>query len=196
MYRGVLAFALGLIPFSAWGQGPIGPQVVQQPVVQQFGVDTAVSVPDRGSAFLGGVSSAQDARTQFGWGLHGSAIGTARSHSGTDVRVWIHDFEAMDRALLAQPASTTSLGTLSPSHRALVEAHRRLGSEARESNLPQVRITSADRTADRVQLPTGKQVSLPHTGLSPAEVLARHRGSRQPDAQQLLGTPRLSGSGR
>ena len=33
---------------------------VQQPVIQVFSVDTVVSVPDRGTAFLGGVSTASE----------------------------------------------------------------------------------------------------------------------------------------
>ncbi|MFO1091738.1 MAG: hypothetical protein U0992_00280 [Planctomycetaceae bacterium] len=76
---------------------------VQQPVVGQFSADTIVSVPDQGRLFLGGVGSAQSSQRVYGPLPSGTATGRALSNSSLDVGVYIHDFEAIDAALLAQP---------------------------------------------------------------------------------------------
>jgi len=77
---------------------------VQQPVVQTFSVDTIVSVPDRGRMFLGGTSSARSSWSHYGPGTFGSTFGRGLDRSTADVGVFIHDFEAMDAALLNQAA--------------------------------------------------------------------------------------------
>lgn len=74
---------------------------VQQPVVQTFGVDTVVSIPDRGAILLGSVSGAGDARNSYGFGPGGSSIGNYRNHSSSWATAYIHDFEAMEAELLA-----------------------------------------------------------------------------------------------
>ncbi len=74
--------------------------VLQQPVVQQFGMSTVVSVPDRGSLLLGGVSSARSSRSTTGIFGPGASVGRDLQQSGMSVHVVIHNFEAMDRALL------------------------------------------------------------------------------------------------
>jgi hypothetical protein len=81
---------------------------VQQPVVEQFGVGTTVSVPDRGSALLGGVGSAASGRITTGPFRSGSSVGLSRQASSARVHVFIHDFEAMDAALLHEPVSVAS----------------------------------------------------------------------------------------
>jgi hypothetical protein len=86
-----------------WGQDVSGQQVIQQPVVQQFSTDTVVSVPDRGNLYLGGVGSAGAARSEYGPLPWGTAGGRFTSSSGLDVSVYIHDFEALDEALLSEP---------------------------------------------------------------------------------------------
>ena len=79
---------------------------VQQPVVATNSVRTTVSVPDRGSALLGGVGSAQSARSSYGPLRSGSSIGLSRSASSMSTSVYIHDLRAMDEALLnSVPAS-------------------------------------------------------------------------------------------
>ncbi|HSG68843.1 MAG TPA: hypothetical protein VLA12_00435 [Planctomycetaceae bacterium] len=93
-----LAICLGFSAASADAQ-----VVLQQPVVGVTGVQTAVSVPDGGSAFLGGVSRARDSRATYGFAPCGSSLGREVNRSRMDVRVTIHDFEAMDQWLLAQP---------------------------------------------------------------------------------------------
>ncbi len=77
----------------------------QLPTFSYFGVGTTVSVPDRGSAYLGGVNRAQGDLRQFGAPLlpfGNRSMGSSRSASGMSVTAWIHDFEAMDEALLGQ----------------------------------------------------------------------------------------------
>ncbi|MBI1345169.1 hypothetical protein GC163_02655 [bacterium] len=77
-------------------------QTVQQPVVQSFGGATTVSVPDRGSIVLGGVSSAASGRQVYGPGYRGSSYGIERSASSISVGVTIIDLHEMDEALLSQ----------------------------------------------------------------------------------------------
>ena len=76
--------------------------VIQQPVMRQFGVRTTASVPDRGSVLLGSVSSAASGRTTYGPLPSGTAAGFNASASSMDMSVFIHDLEAMDRAVLEQ----------------------------------------------------------------------------------------------
>lgn len=85
-----------IVPAMARGQAVI----VQQPVVQGFGAHTVVSVPDRGAAQLGGVSSAADFRSWRGFGRPGSYLSSSRSYSDAWATVYVHDLEAMDAALL------------------------------------------------------------------------------------------------
>ena len=87
----------------AWGQR----LTVQQPVCRRFSVHSTVVVPDRGAAFLGGVSRAGEARQRFGPCGCGPSTGMTREYSGVSVRVWIHDLREMDRVILNQ-ASTGS----------------------------------------------------------------------------------------
>ncbi len=158
--------------------------IVQQPVVQQFGVNTAVSVPDRGSMVLGGVSSAVDSRTSFGFGpWRGSAIGTARSGSSVEARVWIHDFETMDQLLLSQPTGQGSLSDLTPSQRALVEHHRQhtLSADPIPSlsspGVPPTRTATTERPGSRFNIKSKPTA---------AEIFARHRGSGKVDSFHAL----------
>lgn len=66
---------------------------VQQPTFESFSVGTTVSVPDRGTIGLGGVGRAAGSRSRFGYARGASA-------SSTSASVFIHDFEAMDAAVL------------------------------------------------------------------------------------------------
>lgn len=79
-------------------------QSVQLPTFHQFSASSTIVVPDRGSVLLGGVNRSASGSNQFG-GLPGSwSLGNAASASGVSVSVQIHDFEAMDRALLEEAA--------------------------------------------------------------------------------------------
>jgi hypothetical protein len=113
---------------GAWAQG----LTVQQPVVSTFSVGTSVSVPDRGSAFLGGVGSARSSRTTTGPLRNGSSIGLERQASSVSTSVYIHDLRAMDEALLAT-GSADDPTDLGPAARALSARHGvgRLSGQAR-----------------------------------------------------------------
>ena len=86
---------------------------VQLPTFSFFSTNTTVSVPDRGSALLGGIGRSSEGRNEFGVpGLgqlgrpfKNSAIGSQKGAMSTRVTVQIHDFEEMDEAILGQPAS-------------------------------------------------------------------------------------------
>lgn len=96
-----LLMALGAV--LSFAQTASAQVAVQQPVVGQFSADTVLSVPDQGRMFLGGVSSAQSSQRIYGPLPSGTATGRSLSNSSLDVGVFIHDFEAIDAALLAQP---------------------------------------------------------------------------------------------
>ena len=90
---------------------------VQQPVVGVFGVDTVVSVPDRGGAFLGGLNTGASGRNTAGPFRSGTSTGFSRSGSRVEASVYIHDFEAMDQALL-QTTTVRSQSRFVPQSRA------------------------------------------------------------------------------
>lgn len=75
-------------------------QVVQQPVVQQTQIGTAVSVPDRGRAFLGGVSRGAVGTNRYGPFRSGTNSGREFSGSSQTVSVQILDYEELDQAAL------------------------------------------------------------------------------------------------
>lgn len=88
---------------------------VQLPTSSSFSVGTSVSVPDQGSAYLGGVSTARSGDNSFGVPLlpwrpfRNSAPDGQRSVSAAHVTVTIHDFEALEEALLRQPTAPVGL---------------------------------------------------------------------------------------
>ena len=109
-----LLIALGL---AAAVQG----QAVQQPVFQAFTTNTTVTVPDQGSALLGGVDRAQQGSVSRGVPILGKlpgvgrlfnnrAIGQDFSSSRNHVRAQIIDLNEMDRALLNQVPSAAASG--------------------------------------------------------------------------------------
>jgi len=104
-----------LLPDLAWSQnrppstiGAAGQSVtVQLPTLSFFTVSTTVVVPDRGAAHLGGVGSATRSATTLGSPLAprgNRGIAASQSVGGMSVSAFVHDFEAMDRALLEQAA--------------------------------------------------------------------------------------------
>lgn len=89
------------------GQTLFAQQAIQQPVVGTTSVNTTVSVPDRGTTFMGGVSSAQSGRNQYGPFRSGPSSGLSRQATSMSVSVFIHDLQAMDEELLnSRPASS------------------------------------------------------------------------------------------
>ena len=103
--KGMVTLLIGLsLTISAGRTACAQAIAVQQPVVQQFGVQSAVSVPDRGAALLGSVGSAAEFRRQAGPLPMSTAIGRQIAHAGVSVHVTIHDFAAMDAAVLSAAA--------------------------------------------------------------------------------------------
>jgi hypothetical protein len=78
---------------------------VQLPTFSVFTVQTTVSVPDRGTAYLGGISRGADGSTVRGIGPLGSrGIGGTRGASGISASATIIDHSELDRAILAKAA--------------------------------------------------------------------------------------------
>lgn len=97
---------------------PAAAQTIQLPEFGFTTVSTTVLVPDGGSALLGGVNRARYGRTQRGTPLLGGRpfnnVTTSSELSGSTIGVtaYIHDFDAMDKALLAQAAAMRNRGRL------------------------------------------------------------------------------------
>lgn len=97
---GVLAAAR-----SAVAQGPV-PTTVQLPTFRFFTVQTSVSVPDGGGAYLGGMKSARDSSLTRGFGpFRYRGIGSDRGAGGMSVHATIIDLKEMDDAILAEAAA-------------------------------------------------------------------------------------------
>lgn len=108
LFASLLGMAAVAIPARAVAQQQ--PTTVQLPTFSYFSVGTSVSVPDRGSAYLGGVTRASSGRNEFGVPLmpfSNRSIGSERSVSSARVSVYLHDFEAMEEAILRQAAAST-----------------------------------------------------------------------------------------
>jgi len=104
---------LGLGAAGARGQGV----AVQLPTYSFFSTRTTVVVPDRGSAYLGGVKRARSGMSRFGAPLlpfGNRSLGFSRSATGARVSVFVHDFEAMDEYLLSQPTAWKQKRGLEP----------------------------------------------------------------------------------
>lgn len=74
--------------------------VIQQPAFQQFAAPTTVLVPDRGEAFLGGTRGGFRGRDVQGPIPLGSARAGGAGAASVSTRVYVHDFRAMDEAIL------------------------------------------------------------------------------------------------
>ena len=98
---------------AARAQAPIS---VQLPTYNVFSIDTTVSVPDRGTAVIGGSTSSASGSNQFGGPFIPSTRASGRSTSagGVTVHAQIHDLDALDRLTLDRAARTTSPSVLGP----------------------------------------------------------------------------------
>ena len=88
-----------------------GGTTVQLPTFSFFSVNTTVTVPDRGSAYLGGVNRAASGRNEFGAPLlpfRNLGIGRQVGASSMWVTATIHDFEAMDPYWHGLPMRSTA----------------------------------------------------------------------------------------
>ena len=102
-------------------------QTVQLPTFSFAGVSTTVLVPDQGSVYLGGINRASDGRSEFGVpgmtfpGFQNRGIGQDRSASSFWASATIHDFDAMDQALLNTPSPVGFAGSYPGMSRGLPE---------------------------------------------------------------------------
>lgn len=93
-------FSLGL------AQQPLPATTVQLPTFSQFTVITTVSVPDGGTAYLGGVGRGADRNVTRGMGpLRNRGLSSSREASGVSVSATIIDHDEIDRAILAEAAT-------------------------------------------------------------------------------------------
>jgi hypothetical protein len=103
----VTAVACGAFSPRALAQGvPQAPTTVQLPTFSFFTVQTAVSVPDRGGAYLGGLGRARDGSSTRGFGpLRSRASGREVGASSVSVHATIIDLRELDEAILAEAAT-------------------------------------------------------------------------------------------
>ncbi len=146
-------------------------RVVQLPTLSQFSVDTTVSVPDQGGGYLGGMGYGGSGIDEFGSPLspwRNSALGSQGSVSGAFATATIHDFRAMDEALLSQPTAQWGVTLMGP-------AGTSLG--------PPLGLWTPGRT------PAGDSLLAGAGNDSPAMSVAEARAQRQreQEAQQLEG---------
>ena len=92
--------------------------VIQQPVLQQFGLFTTVTVPDRGSMQLGRVFSSSAGRAHYGLLPSVTSTGLQSNASSLDASVIIHDLEQLDRETLQQAAAALPAHLRQTSHAA------------------------------------------------------------------------------
>jgi hypothetical protein len=150
---------------------PAAAQTIQLPEFGFTTVSTTVLVPDGGTALLGGVNRARYGRTQRGIPLLGGrpfnnvATGSELSGNTIGVTAYIHDFEAMDKALLAQAAAMRNRGRLAVDNRqprriglnpaapSLAEIRRRQAAEQHLVNNRQQDLLDRARQAEAQQKP-------------------------------------------
>jgi hypothetical protein len=115
----IVLLEVALIPLAcstALAQAQPQPQVpttVQLPTFSFFTVQTTVSVPDSGGAYLGGIGRAADGSRTRGIGpLKNRGLGSTRGASGISVHARIIDRHEMDQAVLAQAAAKRAGGAV------------------------------------------------------------------------------------
>ena len=116
------AVVTGLILLAMVGRAgaqapqPNLPTTVQLPTFRFFSVNTTVSVPDKGAAYLAGISRASDGSAARGVGpLRSRATGSARSASMMSVHATIIDHGELDRAVLAEARRHREASAADPS---------------------------------------------------------------------------------
>jgi hypothetical protein len=142
---GLLVAGFGLS--SAGAQGT----AVQLPSYSYFTTNSSVQVPDRGSAYLGGVNRARSGMNEFGTPLaplRNRSVGSQRSASGASASVYVHDFEAMDEMLLG-PDFQKRGGDLRSAVSAGAGDPRRASAASAGASLPSVTEILAQRRRDQ-----------------------------------------------
>lgn len=90
---------------------------VQLPTFRVFSVNTTVSVPDRGSVYLGGVNRTAEGSTRRGVPLlpnTNRSFGKETSTSGVRASAYIHDLDEMDRQIRGSVASSSVSSSAPP----------------------------------------------------------------------------------
>ena len=112
--------AIGVLAVSISQSAAIAKaQTIQLPAFQQRGVRTTVVVPDRGSITLGGFSATKQSRVRIAPPFMGPlaptrALRSTRGVGNMQMSVWIHDFQAMDAAILSEGRPTVATKNLIP----------------------------------------------------------------------------------
>lgn len=115
------------------------PTTVQLPSYSTFGVDTSVSVPDRGSMSLGGVGRSSSGGAAFGPSLGPRSRGYGRqtsARSATD-HARVYDLDALDRQTLDQ--AQKSYGKLPGSARRAARADASSATEGPKGSVAEAR---------------------------------------------------------
>jgi hypothetical protein len=118
-----MRYEFSVVLVFAIGQSSFAQQTVQQPVMGVTSVNTTVSVPDRGTTFMGGVSSAESGRSQYGPLRSGTSTGYSRQSTSISTHVYIIDLNEMDQAIL-NSTSPTSGGIRSVTNELAVRPRR------------------------------------------------------------------------
>ena len=111
--------AVALVLFTVVPSPAQQPTTVQLPSHSTFGVDTSVSVPDRGSMSLGGSGRSSSGSTAFG---PSRSYGRQSSASRASVHTRVYDLDAMDRQLLDQAQKSYGKSSVSPSRKTPADA--------------------------------------------------------------------------
>ena len=98
---GIACAVTGFVNTAAEGQ------TIQLPAFGQTSAQTTVLVPNGGSVSLGGFAHLRQSRLRYAPPFFGRLspnrmITSSRGASHVSVSVWVHDLQAMDRALLAE----------------------------------------------------------------------------------------------
>jgi len=123
------AALLGGDDAAAQAPAPQVPTTVQLPSFSFFTVNTTVSVPDRGGAYLGGVNRGRDGSIVRGFAPPNKAIGGDRLASGASVHATIIDHDEIDRALLAAAARRSGT-TIDPADAKAAALSKHVGAAA------------------------------------------------------------------
>lgn len=114
MNRHTLIPAIALLVASSSIHAHAQNITVQQPAFSNFSVSTTVSAPDQGGAFIGGTGRAANGVTRQGLAPAGTAVGGEATGASMNLRVWIHDFEEMDRLILEDESLIRRSGSSLP----------------------------------------------------------------------------------
>jgi len=99
IYRILALVALAGCLWPSMAQAQQAQAEIVVPQFNFFGVNTTIVAPDRGGASMGGVNRAADVRNEFGFFPRDRGISSSRTASGSNVRVWITDFNEMEEEL-------------------------------------------------------------------------------------------------